>query len=750
MNSSLYPLLAVLAILQLCGDPPTARGGDWPQWLGSERDGVWRERGVIDAIPAAGLPVKWRARVLNGWSGPAVADGRVYVTDHDPRAEPEVERVLCFDEQTGKELWKYAYPCPYGNMEYGNGPRATPTVHDGKLYAVGTMGHVTCLDARTGALAWSKEPGRDFEAKPPRYGVSAAPLVEADVVIVSVGARPNGTALAFDRQTGEERWRALDDRPAYSAPIVVEAAGKRQVILWTGDNVNSLDPASGALLWQVPYKATFDPAQATATPVVHGNKVLCLAAWNRGSMMLELDQEKIGASVLWKTRANPTASIGTPVFRDDKVIYAIVGDGALCALDPATGDEIWRTREATSERMGTAHLIPNGDRTFIVNQQGHLILARLTREGYHELGRMLLVEPTAGYRPAGPVSWAHPAFANKHVFARNDRELVCVSLSAEAALAALQEEKSRINSAVLPGKNDSFQTLSVAVSPDGKTVALGSGWGSVQQTDLSTGEPVAGAKGHNDWVCAVTYSSDGKYLVSAGGSEFMPERNGGKTSAEIKVWDRIAQTERGKLTGHTNKVFSALFSPDGQTLATGAADQIIRLWDIEQMKERSVLEGHTDAISSLSWSKDGTRLASSSWDKTVKLWDVAAGKELATLKDSEEEILGVAISPDGRWIAAGGADWKVRLWDVDSKKLAAVLEGHRGMIYAVAFAPDGKLLATGSGDQTIRLWNMNSRRSTETLRGHGSSVTCLTFSPDGRQLVSGALEGPVRIWKLAE
>lgn len=398
-----------------------------------------------------------------------------------------------------------------------------------------------------------------------------------------------------------------------------------------------------------------------------------------------------------------------------------------------------------------AHVVTNGDRSFLLNQQGHLIVARLTPEGYREAGRMLLVEPTAGYRPAGAVCWAHPAFANKQVFARNDHELVCVSLSAEAAKADLTAETSRLKSTLLPGTwdADANQTHSVTVSPDGKLIALGTGWGLVRQVDLTTGALSPGAKRHNDWVCAVTYSPDGKYLVSAGGSEFTPERNGGKTSAEIKVWNRAAGAERGKLEGHTNKIFSALFSPDGRTLATGAADQTVRLWDVDAMRERSVLRGHSDAISSLAWSGDGRTLASASWDKTVKLWDIDSGKELATLSGSDEEILGVAISPDGRWVAAGGSDWNVRLWDLNSTKLAAVVSGHRGTIYAVGFSPDGKILATGSGDETIRLWNLESRRSTETLRGHKSGVTSLAFTPDNRQLVSGALDGPVRIWNLA-
>src|SRR5262245_44844663 len=239
-------------LLQPTGSGEFVCADDWPQWRGPQRDGIWRETGVVDSIPDSGLPVKWRARVLNGWSGPAVSTGRVFVTDHNYKSRPEVERVLCFDEQTGRQLWLHEYPCPYGNMEYGNGPRATPIVYEGLVYTLGTMGHLVCLGATSGAVVWKKDPMLDLDIEMPRYGVSASPLIEGDVVIISAGARPDGTAIAFDRKTGAERWRALDDRPAYSAPIVLEVCCKRQVILWTGANVNSLDPATGDVLWNVP------------------------------------------------------------------------------------------------------------------------------------------------------------------------------------------------------------------------------------------------------------------------------------------------------------------------------------------------------------------------------------------------------------------------------------------------------------------------------------------------------------------
>ncbi len=734
--------LALLSAAVACAD-------DWPQWRGPNRDANWQETGIVDSIPAGGLPLRWRARVLNGWSGPAVVAGRVYVTDHNYKSDPEVERVLCFDEATGKQLWLYEYPCPYQNMEYGNGPRATPTIHDGLVYTLGTKGHLTCLDAASGELVWKKDP-TEQDTEVPRYGASAAPLVVDDLLIVTPGARPDGTLIAFDRKSGEERWRALGDRPGYSAPIAIDIGGKRQVILWTGDNVNSVDPKTGTLLWQIPYKAQFDPAQATATPVVHKDKLLCLAAWNRGSMMIQLDTAKPGASIFWKTRAQPTANVNTPVFNDDDSIYTVVGDGALCRLNPANGDEIWRTRAATSDQFGGAHIVSNGDRFFLLNQKGHLISAKLTPDGYHETGRATLIEPTAGYRAAGPVIWAHPAFANKNIYVRNDRELVCFSMAADAVVDAAAVPATKIKSSLLPEApgEEANQTLSVAVSPDGKTVALGTGWGLVRQVDLEKGASVPSTKRHNDWVTAVAYSADGKYLVSAGGSEFAPERNGGTTSGQIKVWDLAAKADRGQLEGHTNKVFAAAISPDGKTLATGAVDKSIRLWSLETMKQQNVLLGHTDAVSSLSWSADGSLLASGSWDKSVKVWNVATGKEIATLTGPEDEVLSVALSADGQTVFAGSADWTVRVWQVNSQRQLDVLNGHRGAVNALVLSRDGKLLSTGSADETVKLWHVDSRTVIDTLAGHGSGVTTVAFSPDGDKLFSGAMEGPVRVWHL--
>ena len=300
-------------------------------------------------------------------------------------------------------------------MEYGNGPRASPTVHEGKVYTLGTQGHLVCLDAASGEVVWKKDLVKEYKVRIPRYGASAAPMVEGELLIVYAGGQPEATVIAFDRNTGVERWKALPDRPAYSAPIVITSGGVRQAIVWTADHVNALEPATGKLLWQVPYKTTFDEAQVVASPVLHKDRLLCLTAWNRGSFLLKLDADKPGAEVVWKTRSRPSTMTSTPVFLDERFIYAIDGGGTLCCLDAATGDEVWNSREYVHGANGTAHLTPNGDRMFLFDQQGHLILAKITPQGYQEISRTLLVEPTAGYRAQGPLTWAHPAFANKSV-----------------------------------------------------------------------------------------------------------------------------------------------------------------------------------------------------------------------------------------------------------------------------------------------------------------------------------------------
>lgn len=721
--------------LLLLGAIP-GRADDWTQWRGSNRDGIWRETGILEAIPPAGLKVRWRARIGQGYSGPVVAQGRVYVSDR--WLKPEAERVLCFEEATGRPLWTRAFPISYGDLAFGNGPRASPTVRDGKVYTLGSKGHLVCLDAASGDVVWQKDLVKEYKAAPPMYGVSPAPLVEGELLIACAGAKPDASVIAFDRTTGEERWKALPDRPAYSAPLVINAGGCRQLIVWTADFVNSLEPSTGKLYWQIPYKTTFDEAQVVASPVQHKDRLLCLAGWYRGSFMLKLDADKPEASVVWKTPREPTTMISTPIFQDDAHFYHLDNRGNLCCVEAATGKEVWKSDQPAGRDGSNAHMTPNGDRVFLFNQKGQLVLARLTPEGYLELGRCLLVEPTAGYRAGGAVAWAHPAYANRSVYARNDRELVCASLAA-GDVAELPPEQPQPESRVLAGFKGSNTALSLAFSPDGH-LALGTWQGEVKLMDVTADKEPPPLVKHDFWVHSVAFAPTRKLLVSAGGNDY-------QKMAELKVWDFATGAERGQLVGHEDKVRTVAFSPDSATLASGASDGTVRLWDMATMKERTVLRGHSDAVFGVAFSPDGRTVASASADKTVKLWDAGSGEEQATLKGHEDEVFCLGFSPDGKSLATGGADWMVRLWNLERRVEQAVLKGHQGSVSTLAFAADGTL-ASGSGDQTIKLWDMTTLNERITLRGHQGGITALSWSPNNKTLASAAIDDAVRLWKL--
>jgi outer membrane protein assembly factor BamB len=434
---------------------PLAPADDWPQWMGPSRDGVWREAHVVTEIPAGGLPVKWRVPVKGGYSGPAVADGRVYLTDYDRPEGPLAnapndrtqlagrERILCLDAADGKILWRHEYDCPYA-ISYASGPRCTPTVADGKVYVLGAEGNLTCLDAATGRPIWAKDFQQDYGAPVPIWGFCGHPLVDGDQLICLVGGE-GSVAVAFDKNTGKELWRALSaSESGYCPPTLIESAGVRQLVIWDADKLNALEPATGRVLWSQPLKPMY--GMSIMAPQVADTKqgrVLYASGIGRVGALFALNAAEPGAKVLW--RGEPKSAVycanSTP-FIDGETLYGCDCDtGFLTAVDLATGARLWETgRPTMGERRGkhgTAFLVrhrPAGvgqaaaGRTWIFSETGDLILANLLPSGYDEVGRMHLLDPTNECF-GRDVVWSHAAFANRCVFARNDRELVCVSLA---------------------------------------------------------------------------------------------------------------------------------------------------------------------------------------------------------------------------------------------------------------------------------------------------------------------------------
>jgi outer membrane protein assembly factor BamB len=403
-----------------------ARAEDWPQFRGPNRDGVWHETGILQTFPTGGLKVRWRNRVGVGWSSPVVAEGRVFVTDALLRKPSVKERILCFDEATGKPLWTYAYDVTYSEWVWvpsqRSGPTATPIVEAGKVYALGANGHVHCLDARTGWVIWERDLGREYQILVQQCRPS--PVIEGNLLIVFTGAKPDASVISADRVTGKEVWKALNDPVSNRSPIVVEAAGKRQLIVWTDESVASLNPATGKTWWRKPMVTSHN--DSIATPVVQKNRLLI------SGLMLILDEDQPGASIVWPEARGASRRVlsntSTPMLQGDYV-YSARSSGELVCLDARTGQRLWQTDTVTDLKRGASiHLTPNGDAVFLFTDRGDLICAQLTPQGYRQISRAHLLEPTSPLDDS-KCAWSPPAYANRCVFARNDEELVCASLA---------------------------------------------------------------------------------------------------------------------------------------------------------------------------------------------------------------------------------------------------------------------------------------------------------------------------------
>jgi outer membrane protein assembly factor BamB len=398
---------------------------DWPQFRGPHLDGRWDETGILESFPTNGVKICWRHPVGGGFSSPVVAQGRVFVFDVELAKPISHERLHCFDEKTGKILWLYSYEEHYSEWtfvpERGAGPTATPIVEQQRIYFVGANGYVHCLDVKTGSVIWEKNIGREYEVD--EMACRPSPLLEGSLLIVFTGARTGACVLALDKATGKEVWKALDDRVSNSTPIAITFAGKRQLIVWSDNAITSLDPANGHAWWREPM--TTSSNDSTATPVFQGNRLLV------SGLMLELKADPPSASFLWPENRVPTKRIlsntSTPLTQGE-YIYSARSSGELVCLEAASGRQLWSTNTVTTPKNGASiHITPQGGGYFLFTDEGNLIRAELSPAGYREKSRSHLIDPTWPFNEHKFV-YAPPAFANRHVFARNEGEVVCASL----------------------------------------------------------------------------------------------------------------------------------------------------------------------------------------------------------------------------------------------------------------------------------------------------------------------------------
>ncbi len=431
---------------------------DWPQWLGSSRDGVWHETGIITEIPEGGPPVKWRMPIGPGYTGPSVSEGRLFVMDRpenteltdEARAEmkktgmlPGGERVLCLDVKTGETLWEHVYDCPY-RISYPSGPRCTPTIDGEYAYTLGAMGDLYCLRVKDGEVVWhtrfsdhySKE---DKPIRPPVWGYASHPVIEGSLVIMPVGG--DGSAVvALDKMTGREVWKNLTSSDIAYAPLVFYGEGDdRQMLFWHADGVDSLNPQSGEHFWhhKFPEEQTQPGATTSiATPQIVGDLFYVSECFS-GSLILRLKSDPPGVEEVFRSATDDprhTNDINTlmtnPVIREG-LVYGVTADGILRCTKFETGEKLWEDKGMFGDKpadFGTLFIVENEGRFFSLDDLGRLSILNLSGDGVKKLSSCQLIEATENAR-GRTIVWSHPAFANRCIYARNNKEIVCFDMA---------------------------------------------------------------------------------------------------------------------------------------------------------------------------------------------------------------------------------------------------------------------------------------------------------------------------------
>lgn len=424
-----------------------SRADDWPQWGGPKHDGVWRETGIVRSFPKEGPGVLWRVPIHRGYAGPSVADGRVFVFDRktpEGTAMPKTafergqipgdERLVCLDANSGKVLWEKSEPMDY-TVSYASGPRTTPTIDGDRVYTLGAEGHLLCRSVADGAAVWSKNFEELPGARTPVWGYSASPLIEGELLVCLAGGE-GCVAIAFDKLSGAEKWRALSAKePGYCPPKIIEHGGKRMLIVWHPESVNALDPGTGKELWSVPWQLR--SGLSVPSPQLSGDHLLLTAFYN-GSMLLKLD----GASpptVVWRTERESekrtehlNSIINSPVIANGH-FYGACSYGEFRCLELLSGKRLWESLKPVGlekpSRWGTVFVTPHEDRFLLFSETGELAIANLSPSGYNEICRAKVIEPNGIDMRQRPIVWSHPAYAMKSIFVRNDSEVARIDLS---------------------------------------------------------------------------------------------------------------------------------------------------------------------------------------------------------------------------------------------------------------------------------------------------------------------------------
>ncbi len=385
----------------------TPAAGDYPQFLGADRNGTVTGVRLADDWAARPPRLVWRRAIGAGWSGFAVARG-LAVTQEQRGSR---EMVVAYSLVDGTPRWSHGDEAHYESTIAGEGPRATPTISRGRVFTLGSTGLLNCLDLETGKAIWRRDIGADNDSGQPDFGRSSSPLVVDDLIVVSAGGAPGRSLVAYHRDSGEPAWRAGDDLASYSSPVLATLAGVRQIVVLNQSSVAGHDPVTGRVLWNHPWPRS---APTVAAPlIVSDNRVLLSAGYGVGSHLLQISREgdAVSQTLVWES-TRLKAKFANPVVYDG-FVYGL-DDGVLVCLDPSNGERRWK-----GGRYGHGQTILVGNRLIVTTEDGDIVLVEARPDAHRELAR---------FTAFAQKFWNPPALAGRFLIVRTDTEAACYEL----------------------------------------------------------------------------------------------------------------------------------------------------------------------------------------------------------------------------------------------------------------------------------------------------------------------------------
>ena len=382
----------------------------WTNIRGPRRDGKYEEASVSTSWPSNGLPVVWKQPIGVGHASFVVAEGKAYTIEQ--RRNQEV--VAAYDINNGRELWTQKWNAEFTDST-GDGPRATPTWDQGRIYALGATGELRALDANSGAVVWGKNILTDNQAKNLPWAMAASPLVVDDKVIVLPGGNSGKSVVAYNKNTGAPVWRVLNDTQAYVSPMLAELGGRRQVVVVSSSRVVGLAPENGALLWEYPWDTDMG-INASQPLVVDRNRFFISSGYGKGAALVELkgSGNSFTASTIWENK-NMKNKFNSSVLHNGH-IYGL-DEGIMVCLDLNTGERKWK-----EGRFGYGQVILANGHLIVTSDQGDLALIKATPEKYTEVARFSALQGQ---------TWNYPAIASGRLLVRNSTQMVAYDISAK-------------------------------------------------------------------------------------------------------------------------------------------------------------------------------------------------------------------------------------------------------------------------------------------------------------------------------